>query len=224
MNRRPFSLAVVLVLTGGCVRAPVAANGVRYPPPIPSEAPKAIVSKATYVGVAYDFSTASSNDFKRMTAALGAAASPYAVAAPGGGNLGMAYVFRATASIDLWRAYTESDWNGRWWALDQPQGSQDAFRADYVICPEWNGLRFLVHCRLKPGAVFAAGPGNSASCKDGSSYPGSSKWQVYLPLTKERSRLQVFDVEAPVEEYLDCSEHWRVGQDFDDLEAIQAQH
>src|SRR5512143_842525 len=105
---RASAAAVVGALALACAHAAPA------PPDGWQSQPAALRGKATYLGVAYAHETTNDRAFATLTAAFGAPASAHAVGAAGAGRLLVAYVMRADAAIDLWRACEGSGWNGRW--------------------------------------------------------------------------------------------------------------
>lgn len=101
----------------------------------------------------------------------------------GDGKLCAGQVYMATQPITVYRVwnsaktYTEY---GRWWSLTQPMGPVDQYRMDNAICPEWSELNQLTVCKIKVGAHFVLGPGQSAQCM-AMLYAKSAVNQVYIP-------------------------------------------
>ncbi len=118
-----------------------------------------------------------------------------AVGAPEAGKLCAGVVYEATRPIALYRvwqrdrAYTE---RGRWWSLERPTNSREAYRRDNAICPEWSALDVLSRCELRAGARFVVGTGQSVRCQDRSLLAASAVRQVYVDNDGQRG---VFFVE-----------------------------
>lgn len=106
-----------------------------------------------------------------------------AIDATGKGKMCMARVFEATTPIKVYRVWNSSKTYtefGKWWSFDKPVGPIDAYRQQNAICPEWSNLDRLTVCEIKPGARFAVGPGQSATCAE-QSYEKSPANQVFIP-------------------------------------------
>lgn len=105
-----------------------------------------------------------------------------ALRAPGQGGLTQGLAFRTTVARTVYRIVRRNAQNepGAWWTLEPPTGTRDAYRAQFGICVEWNTLEVLERCTLEPGAHVIAGPGQSATCTGGPSYPVSPSIQWYV--------------------------------------------
>lgn len=87
------------------------------------------------------------------------------------GSVHEAVVLKAVQPIEVWRAFDDTPstcghakLTGKWWSLSDPRKLGKAkYRRDNAICNSWNALSKVVRCTLKPGAVFAVGPSESAS-------------------------------------------------------------
>jgi len=107
-----------------------------------------------------------------------------ALGAPGKGQLCAGKVYTTVKPVTVYRvwnsakAYTQL---GSWWSLSRPGGPVDQYRADNAICPEWSDLNTVSECHLKVGAKVVVGPGQSASCDKGVTYPPSATNQVFVP-------------------------------------------
>ncbi|MCH9683578.1 MAG: hypothetical protein K0V04_19225 [Deltaproteobacteria bacterium] len=86
-----------------------------------------------------------------------------------------------TCSVDR-----PADDSGSWWALTMPGGSQEAYRDNYAICPQWNNLSKIRRCEIPAGTALLVGPTQSADCEplpDGcQSRPEG--WPRTLPATR----------------------------------------
>jgi hypothetical protein len=69
---------------------------------------------------------------------------------------------------------------GAYWTFQRPSGSKDAYRATYQICAEWNDLDMLNECTIEVGAKVVIGPGQSADCEGGVTYPRTAANQVLI--------------------------------------------
>jgi hypothetical protein len=92
----------------------------------------------------------------------------------------------------LWDSGRASSVYGRWWALTRPEGSRDAYRADYAICPAWSALDRLTSCTIRPGTPIVLGPTQSATCPTGA-YPKSAQTQVYVRNDAAKGEILVAD-------------------------------
>ncbi len=117
-----------------------------------------------------------------------------ALGADGQGKLCAGAVFEATRPVTVYRvwqrdrAYTEL---GRWWSLDRPEGSREAYRQRNAICAEWSALDVWSRCELRAGARFVMGPGQSARCEGGAVLPRSETNQVYIDNDARQGRVYV---------------------------------
>lgn len=121
--------------------------------------------------------------------------------APGEGKLctGKAYQVRQALPVyRVWDSSRPGSEFGSWWSFSPPAANLDDYREAEAICPEWSAPDRLSVCRLKPGARITVGPGQSAQCADGSSYPPSAANQVYIPNDSAKGKLYVEDC-APAE-------------------------
>lgn len=111
----------------------------------------------------------------------------------GEGKLCAGRVYEASQGITVYRVwnaakdYTEY---GRWWSLDRPSGTVAQYRTDNAICPEWSDLNQLTVCKIKVGARFVMGPGQSATCM-AMMYGKSAVNQVYLSNDTRVNKLYV---------------------------------
>jgi len=92
---------------------------------------------------------------------------------PGAGKGGIRcpkyYKFKGSRRpFNLFRVYGSPGMarkEGGWWTFQdvawKTPAQADAYRKHYAICKSWNDLKFHVSCKLKPGTVIAAGPGQS---------------------------------------------------------------
>lgn len=119
-----------------------------------------------------------------------------AVKNPGLGGISQGIVVRLTRDVPVYRLWSGPDQKdsrgytnrvGQWWSYDAPTGSQQAYRADYEICEQWNQLSWVATCTLKKGAVVAIGPGQSVwaeTCADPTGKEAFSAnaedWQVWV--------------------------------------------
>lgn len=107
-----------------------------------------------------------------------------AVGKPGEGKLCAGKAYEVVTPIVVHRvwqsakAYTQL---GGWWSLQKPQRPISDYRARYAICPEWSPLDAASTCKLKVGARFVLGPGQSAKCADGATFAASAANQVFVP-------------------------------------------
>ena len=100
------------------------------------------------------------------------------------GSLCAGQVFQAAAPIKVYRVWnSEKEYTqmGGFWSLDPPAGPREAYREANAVCEEWSPLDRLIVCEIKVGALFVVGPGQSAACKVGASYPKSATNQVFIP-------------------------------------------
>jgi len=116
-----------------------------------------------------------------------------ALGAEGKGGLCAGKVYEVRESIAVYRvwasdkAFTET---GRWWSFARPTGTRGVYREKNAVCPEWSPLDALSVCRLKVGARFVVGPGQSATCEK-MGYSASATNQVYVPNDGRNNRLWV---------------------------------
>lgn len=111
-----------------------------------------------------------------------------AVRPPGQGGLCAGTVFEVVAPVRVYRVWSRSNpasRTGRWWTLTAPEGPRDRYREVYAICPEWSELDAVVSCSLRVGVRVVVGPGQSANCAGGGSYPVSAAAQVFVPTEGE---------------------------------------
>lgn len=98
------------------------------------------------------------------------------------GGLCAARVFEVTQPVRIYRIwdsrYTYTQF-GKWWGMDVPTQTRDAYRADYAICPEWSGLDRATACVLKVGSRIVLGTTQSAACTS-LTYPKTVWVQLYL--------------------------------------------
>lgn len=107
-----------------------------------------------------------------------------ALGADGAGSLCAGQVFRASAPLKVYRVWnSEKDYTqlGSWWSFSPPPATRERYREENAICEEWSLLDRLVVCDVKVGTSFVLGPGQSATCKSGPSYPKSATNQVFIP-------------------------------------------
>jgi hypothetical protein len=96
------------------------------------------------------------------------------------------------------RGYPKATIDGKYWTFAdvawRTPTQKAAYRKDYAICTDWNQLDKHVGCKLKPGTIVAAGPGESlrkhlvkggkcesvCSAKPDESYPAAADVQVVL--------------------------------------------
>jgi hypothetical protein len=90
----------------------------------------------------------------------------------------------------LWDGQIAASQYGSWWALTRPNGSRDAYRQDYGICPNWSALNRLTACTVKPGTVIVIGSTQSVQCDDGS-YGVSPSSQVFIKNNAAAGQLAV---------------------------------
>jgi hypothetical protein len=64
------------------------------------------------------------------------------------------------------------------------------YREDNAICPEWSDLNQLTECKIKVGARFVMGPGQSASCMV-MMYGKSAVNQIYMANDTRVNKLYV---------------------------------
>lgn len=99
---------------------------------------------------------------------------------PGEGRLCSAVAYRVVATVTVYRKSVPGALSiDAWWALADPAGTPDQFRADYVMCAKW-AAEAKTTCRLKPGIVVAVGYGQSLSCPEGI-VRASAMPQLFLP-------------------------------------------
>lgn len=112
------------------------------------------------------------------------------VAAAGGGKLQPAKskVYEATKDITVYRVYGLYDaplaggnrLTGAWWTLSPVrEASKDEYASNYAVCRDWNAMKHLARCRIKKGARFTYGDGQSlflSTCKPSTEMPLPSKW------------------------------------------------
>lgn len=98
------------------------------------------------------------------------------------GGLCAARVFEVTQPVMIYRVwdsrYTYTQF-GKWWGMDLPTQTRDAYRADYAICPEWSALDRATACVLKVGSRIVLGTTQSAACTS-LTYPKTAWIQVYM--------------------------------------------
>ncbi len=103
---------------------------------------------------------------------------------PGKGGVCTGKVFEAVKPLTVYRVYDKAQKGspiGRWWSLSKPQGPADTYRAANEICLNWTkSLDTVIECKIKPGTHVAVGPGQSATCTEGPSYPTSPTNQVFI--------------------------------------------
>jgi hypothetical protein len=111
----------------------------------------------------------------------------FAIGAPGKGALCEGKVFTVKQPVTVYRVFSASYETskragplGAYWSFQKPAQTSAAYRAAYEICPEWNDLDTLNECTIDPGAKVVLGPGQSATCNDGISYPASPANQVLV--------------------------------------------
>jgi hypothetical protein len=117
-----------------------------------------------------------------------AAAPPaFAIGAPGTGALCEGKVFTVEAPVRVYRAYSASyetskraGPKGAYWSLQAPTGDATGFRTAYAVCPEWNDLDMLATCTVDLSATVVVGPGQSATCADGTVLAASAVNQVLV--------------------------------------------
>ena len=118
-----------------------------------------------------------------------------ALGASGKGGVCAGKVFIVREELRVYRLWDSSralSVYGRWWSLTRPEGSRDAYRADYAICPAWSALDRLTSCTIKPGTLIVMGTTQSATCDTGA-YPKSAHNQVYLRNDAAKGELLVAD-------------------------------
>lgn len=118
-----------------------------------------------------------------------------ALGASGKGGVCAGKVFMLQEEVRVYRLWDSSrtySVYGRWWSLSRPEGSRDAYRADYAICPAWSALDRLTSCTIKAGTLIVIGPTQSASCET-DTYPKSAKNQVYVRNDAAKGQLLVAD-------------------------------
>lgn len=92
-------------------------------------------------------------------------------------------VFSVQRGVRVYRVWDSSKGYsriGRWWSLNRPNESREAYRLNYAICPSWSALDHLVSCDVVPGSLIVIGTTQSAACEDGV-HPKTPMNQVYLP-------------------------------------------
>jgi hypothetical protein len=118
-----------------------------------------------------------------------------ALGASGKGGVCAGKVFIVQEELRVYRIWDSSraySVYGRWWSLTRPEGSREAYRADYAICPSWSALDRLTSCTIKPGTSIVIGPTQSAACDTGA-YPKSAYNQVYIRNDAAKAQLLVTD-------------------------------
>lgn len=111
----------------------------------------------------------------------------------GKGQLCEGEVFEVTSPVRVYRVWTASKpWSevGRWWSLEPPSGTVEAYRRDNAICPEWSDLDRVSVCELVVGARFVMGPGQSATCEEGG-FEASAVNQVFVDNDTRQGRVFV---------------------------------
>jgi hypothetical protein len=114
------------------------------------------------------------------------------------GNLCAGQVFRATAPITVhrvWNSEKEYTQLGTWWTFTAPAGTREAYQKDYIICDGWSRLDRVVACKIKVGANFVVGPGQSVHCDAGASHVKSAKNQVFIANDGQNKVIHVDDCE-----------------------------
>lgn len=104
--------------------------------------------------------------------------------ATGKGGECAAKVFSVTAPLVVYRVFDSNKPQsklGRWWSLRRPSGPRDGYRSAYAICPEWSKLDRLIACEVRPGTEIVVGTTQSATCKDGRTYPKTADYQAFIP-------------------------------------------
>jgi hypothetical protein len=99
------------------------------------------------------------------------------------GGVCAARVFVVTDPVRLYRVFDSAHPHskfGGWWSLTPPEGSREAYRATFAICPEWSPLDRVVSCEVRPGSVVVVGTTQSAICQDGKVLPKSASLQVFV--------------------------------------------
>lgn len=100
----------------------------------------------------------------------------------GKGGLCSGATYVARKPVRVWRLWDGSrPWTayGGWWALGAPLPPRERYREAHAICPDWSALDRLIVCELKPGAVVAIGPTQSADC-GAARLPPTAHTQVYV--------------------------------------------
>ena len=114
------------------------------------------------------------------------------------GSLCTGQVFEAAAPIKVYRVWnSEKEYTqmGGWWSFDPPSGTREQYREQNAVCEEWSQLDRLIVCEIKVGALFVVGPGQSAACKVGPSYPKSATNQVFIPNDGRKNEIFVDNCE-----------------------------
>jgi len=102
----------------------------------------------------------------------------------GQGKLCAGRTFVAQQPVTVYRVWDSSrsyTVYGSWWSLDKPEGPRERYRVEEDICPEWSALDRVTSCTIKAGSHVVIGPGQSATCADGSTLAKSPVNQVYIP-------------------------------------------
>jgi len=86
------------------------------------------------------------------------------------------YENSAQQPADYYAAYQY----GGYWSLGTLPTSQQIYRSQADVCANYNSLTTYSVCKIKPGTVVAIGPGQSASCTAGPSYPQSPSLQIMI--------------------------------------------
>lgn len=105
-----------------------------------------------------------------------------ATGAPGKGALCTGKVYEAKQPLTVYRVWAKAQAHtetGRWWSFEKPKGPRDQYRQANAICAEWSPLDALSVCKLKAGSRFVLGPGQSATCQQGS-FAASATNQVFI--------------------------------------------
>lgn len=116
----------------------------------------------------------------------------------GKGGVCSARSFSVVAPVNVYRVYDAANPKsafGGWWAMTQPAGPRDDYRAKNAICPEWSKLDRLVACKVKVGAEIVLGTTQSVTCGDGTVYPKTAEIQVFVPNDQRNGVLYVEDCE-----------------------------
>jgi hypothetical protein len=113
---------------------------------------------------------------------------------PDKGGVCAAAAFAAVEPVQVYRVYRAGGSNpyGRWWSLNQPNGSREQYMATNAICPEWGALDRIISCRLKPGSQIVLGTTQSIQCEQ-TLYPQTADIQVYIPNDSQTQSIYVDD-------------------------------
>jgi len=194
-----FRIALLsLVACGGSPQAPPPpppqpSSAPSPPPPIPTAAPKADEPPA-------DAEIEARSCVGKVEAAEGLkevqdrALLEQALGEPGKGKLCTAKVFEVVRPVTVYRVWNQARHEtamGRWWSFHLPKGPVAAYRAANAVCPEWSELTIMIECKLKVGARVVVGPGQSADCARGVSYPQSATNQVFMLNDTRKEQVQV---------------------------------